>query len=319
MKNVEVLVVLPLRLASQRIPRKVLADIGGLALGARTFLKTLRTFEHETRVKVCAAVDSVEVRDALLKQIPAELCPTIYLTDPELPSGTDRVSAAVAIFRREEPRVKLKGVVNVQGDMPFVGRAGLWSAIDYFLNSSASELESVGMITLSQPFPQAPKYDDPGAVKVLSDREGRAIYFSRFPIPYSRVAIPKQSGAKKTHDKALGDLHIGVYGYTLPVLARFCGHAPVPMERCESLEQLRALWLGIPILVIPTDVEAEESFRGVDTPADLRWAQSFARRLEPSTKSKVTRKLRQKRSQNRSQSKKSSTKTSTQKKKTRTR
>lgn len=267
----ELLVVVPLRLASMRVPRKVLADVSGRTLAERTMGRVIEAFAEHPRVRVFAAVDHEETLISLSKAFPGL---SVLLTDPELPSGTDRVFAAVMRYCDSHPGAAkaLKGVINVQGDMPYVGLEGLRRLAGYVLEAWSPKGGEL-MATLSETWPEERDYSDPAAVKVITDRSGRAIYFSRHPIPYSKFAFGEDAEFPET----AGDMHLGVYAYTLQALARFCSHAPVAIERAESLEQLRAQWLGIPIQVLRIEAAVGESFRGVDTPADMAWARSFAK------------------------------------------
>jgi 3-deoxy-manno-octulosonate cytidylyltransferase (CMP-KDO synthetase) len=159
-------------------------------------------------------------------------------------SGTDRVAAALADSGDWE------FIVNVQGDEPMLSGAN----IDVLVNGMRAQPDSV-MATLCRSLP-AERVDDPNAVKVVRDTGGRALYFSRSPIPFPRdraVAAP------------LWRLHLGIYGFRPEALERFVSIAPSELERAEGLEQLRALENGIDILVF----DAPEPAFGVDTPEDL--------------------------------------------------
>lgn len=261
-----ILVVLPLRLASIRVPRKILSDIEGKSLAARSVERTLNAFKGDSQVRVVAAVDDPESQNHLCSQFPKL---EVILTDPAIASGTDRVFAALQKIMSAEPslRQNLVGVINVQGDMPFVGAEGL-RQVAGFLREKRSE--SAMWATLSQEWPNDQSLSELGAVKVLSDRQGRALYFSRFAIPHSRVSDQELG-------RSLAELHLGVYGFNLEGITQFCAHAPIDLERAESLEQLRALWLGIPIYVLRTEPAANESYRGVDFDADLQWARNWAK------------------------------------------
>lgn len=286
-----VLAVIPLRLASVRVPKKILADIGGQTLSERTVGQALKAFRDEPSVRVLAAVDSELVAGKLRAKFPSL---EVIVTDPQLPSGTDRVCAAVRQWLEANPGAKaaLKGVLNIQGDMPFAGLAGLREAARYFVTAAPTDLARHPMVTLAQDWPAGSNYADLAAVKVISAASGTAIYFSRHPIPHSREPLKK--GAKPA-----GQLHLGLYGYTLEALARLAAHEPIDLERAEGLEQLRALWLGIPILVIPTAPGEGEDFRGIDTPKDLSWARRFAKprlvKKKPHGKPKPARKTRRSR------------------------
>ncbi len=260
-----VLAVVPLRLASSRLPRKILADVAGLPLAARSLARVHAAFRDDARARVIAAVDDEETFEALRRH---SLGTEVVMTDPSLPSGSDRVFAAVQHLLKREAglRDEIAAVLNVQGDMPFAGADGLRQVGEY-LRAAPPE---VAIATLATPWPEGRPYADVSAVKVLANREGRALYFSRLAIPYTATAVPEQGPYE-------GRLHLGVYGYRLEALARFCAQAPVASERAESLEQLRALWLGLDIQVLETQAGEGESYRGVDTAEDLAWARAFAK------------------------------------------
>lgn len=266
-----ILVVVPLRLASSRIPRKILADIAGKSLASRTLGAVTAAFQEDRDVRILAAVDDAGVQKLLQKEFPQL---EVLVTDPELPSGTDRVFVATQHVLAQESgaREKLQAIVNVQGDMPFVSPQGLRQVVGFLREQHRAGNTHPHWATLAQKWPMDQKLEDAGAVKVLSNRDKKAIYFSRFAIPHSRVAPAADAGP-------LGDLHIGVYGFNLAGLTQFCAHAPIDLERAESLEQLRALWLGIPIHVLGTEPAAGESYRGIDLPEDLQWAQNWAKKF----------------------------------------
>jgi 3-deoxy-manno-octulosonate cytidylyltransferase (CMP-KDO synthetase) len=162
------------------------------------------------------------------------------MTSADLPSGLDRVAAAA---RDLEDDV----IVNIQGDEPFVSPAGLDHLVQLFKNPD------VLMGTLAAPFPVGEDLGDPNRVKVVMDRFGRALYFSRSPIPHG-------------DERPL--LHVGVYAYRRATLLELARLGPCPLERAERLEQLRALWNGIPIHVAVGDYGS----LGIDTPEDLERA-----------------------------------------------
>ena len=178
-------------------------------------------------------------------------------TRKDHPSGLDRVAEAAQILARDagergatpDPEAV---IVNVQGDEPFVSPEGLTRLIALF------ERPEVHMGTIAAPFPPDEDPLDPSRVKVVVDRDGRALYFSRAPIPHG----PAPETARL--------LHVGVYAYRLATLRELSALPPAPPERLERLEQLRALWNGIPIHVAVGDFVSI----GIDTPADLTRARS---------------------------------------------
>jgi len=163
------------------------------------------------------------------------------LTRADLSSGLDRVAEAA---RDLEDGI----IVNIQGDEPFVSAAGLDRLVSLFRNPH------VRMGTLAAPFPVDEDIADPNRVKVVVDQQGRALYFSRSPIPHGKDAVPL--------------LHVGVYGYRRDTLLELSRLGPCPLERTERLEQLRALWHGIHIYV----AVGEYGSVGIDTPEDLERA-----------------------------------------------
>ncbi len=234
------LVVVPARRESTRLPDKLLLAESGRPLLAHTLERCLASRRAD---RVVAAVDCPELA-AVARAAGAEA----VLTDPQLPSGSDRVWAAVAGLP------EATHVVNVQGDEPELDPA----AVDALFGALAGGAE---VATLAAPWPAGTDHADPAAVKVVRAADGSALYFSRAPIPHPRhpgVVVPL--------------LHLGVYAYTRPALAAFASSPPSPLERAEGLEQLRLLENGTPIQVI----EWPRAFPGIDTRADY---EAFLARL----------------------------------------
>lgn len=165
------------------------------------------------------------------------------LTSSDHRSGTDRVAAAAAPLAADV-------VVNIQGDEPLIDPA----VIDALVAPFESEAK-LSMTTLAVPIRSAEEIEDPGVVKVVIDRRGYALYFSRCPIPYYRSTLAAAPRLK----------HIGLYAYRDDFLQAFARLEPAPLEQAEALEQLRALENGERILVVLTEHDAVS----VDTPADL--------------------------------------------------
>lgn len=237
------LIVIPARLASTRLPRKLLLDETGWPLIRHTYVAASRA---KRPAGLCVAADHEEIAAAV-----QAFGGHVEMTDPQAPSGTDRV-AEVA---RRHPEIDL--IVNVQGDEPEI--AG--EAIDLAVSLLASRPDAV-MATLATPIRSRHKLQDPACVKVTFDDQGRALYFSRSPIPFAR----------DWHDDLLTATpanffqHIGLYVYRRDFLLRL---ATLPRSRCEkieNLEQLRVLEAGHEILVGVID----EPTVGVDTPDDYR-------------------------------------------------
>lgn len=233
--DVRVVAVIPARWASTRFPGKILAKLGSEPMIAHV----VRRAQSATTIQdVIVATDDERIARAATA-VGAEAVMT-----GECASGTDRVAEAVA--GRDEWDV----VVNVQGDEPLLSGKNIDVLVNGLVADDASEIA-----TLCRPL-EPERVDDPNAVKVVRDRNGRALYFSRSPIPHPR-SFEDAAG--------LWRLHLGIYGFRRDALARFVALEPSPLEKAEALEQLRALENGIPILVL----DAPHPAFGVDTPEDL--------------------------------------------------
>lgn len=249
------LAVLPARLAATRLPRKPLRLLGGAPLIVRVW-ERVRDLGIADRVVV--ATDSAEIVEAL-QSAGAEW----QLTSPDHPSGTDRVAevAAHPTFRAFDL------IVNVQGDEPFVAESAVRGAL---------ALVREGRFTIGTVAARARRdvLERPSVVKVVSADDGRALYFSRAPIPWLR-----ESGDSEIRD-AYVHQHVGVYAYTREALARWVALPQHPLERIERLEQLRPLAAGMPIGVA---IIEELPTPGIDTEHDLtaanqRWNELYAGR-----------------------------------------
>lgn len=227
--------VIPARYASTRFPGKPLALIQGKpmiqwviegAKKARDLSDLLVATDDERIATVVRAAGAEAV-----------------MTDSDLPSGTDRVFAAV---RGRDFDV----VVNIQGDEPLIRAEMLTELIAPLLESNAPEMSTL-MTDLSHD-----ELQNLNVVKALCNQKGDALYFSRFPVPYSRGSAEGALACGK---------HIGLYAYQRTFLEKFCVTPPTPLELGESLEQLRALELGARIRVVYT----KHRSLGVDTPEDL--------------------------------------------------
>ena len=239
-------VVIPARYASSRLPGKPLVDIAGKPMLVRV---------HELAVAsgvgpVIVASDDERVV-AVLRTHGADA----VLTSGAHASGTDRIAEVVSIRGLDAETV----VVNVQGDEPL-----LPPCLIEQVAGNLSRRADCAIATLCEVIERAEDVFDPGVVKVVFGRDGRATYFSRAPIPYCRGHFEARSGnlpASVRHYR-----HIGLYAYRAGFLGRFASLEPAPGERAESLEQLRAIHHGYAIHV---EVARERPGPGVDTPADL--------------------------------------------------
>jgi len=234
----QVLGVIPARLASTRLPRKPLHPIAGRPLLEWTWrrVRDLGIFDA-----LVVATDSPEVETAA-----RAFGARVVLTRAEHPSGTDRVAE---VARREEWR-GYPVVVNVQGDEPFVRGDHLQAAVDLVRAGW-----DVG--TVATPVASAAEWREPAVVKVARGDDGRALFFTRAPVPFPRDAAPDfASGAYLRH--------VGVYAYAREALLRWVALPEGALERIEKLEQLRALAAGLGIGV----AVGEPAEAGIDTPAD---------------------------------------------------
>ena len=228
------LCVIPARYASTRLPGKPLADICGKPMICRVLERASRAQKPE---KVIVATDDERSYDV----VRAEGGEAI-LTRADHPTGTDRLAEVAEAY----PEVDL--IVNVQGDEPLIEP----SVIDDLIAPFEMD-ENLPMATVMVRMDDAAEQLNPNNVKVIVDKLGYALYFSRSLVPYPRAA------AGPVYK------HIGIYAYRRDFLLRYARLEPTPLERAESLEQLRALENGYGIRVLETDCR----FVGVDTPEDL--------------------------------------------------
>ena len=230
------MIIIPAREASTRFPRKVLVDIEGLPM----VVKTARAVAAVDDVAV--ATDSEEIKT---------VCEThgikAVLTSPDHQSGTDRINEAAARLGLEDEEI----VINVQADEPFIEKEVVGRLYD-LVHKHRHEPDTMICSLYKKVTAQTAK--DPNLVKVVTDDGGYALYFSRSPIPFDR------DGGYEGYKG-----HLGLYGFTRRMLARFCTLPPSQLERTEKLEQLRALSHGYRIAMAEV---ATQSF-GIDTPEDL--------------------------------------------------
>lgn len=241
-------VVIPARFSSSRFPGKPLADIAGKPMVQHVYERALQS-EAE---RVIIATDDQRIADAAVS-FGAEVC----MTSSEHPSGTDRLQEVVHSLGFYADDI----VVNVQGDEPLVPPR--------VINQVAHNLAAVpdaSIATLSEPIEDLASVMNPNVVKVLTDTNGKALYFSRAPIPWPRDAFSEEAGRSQFPVGVNYQRHIGIYAYRVKLLNDFVRWAPAPIEETECLEQLRAMWNGASIHV---DVADELPPAGVDTPEDL--------------------------------------------------
>ena len=235
--------VIPSRWGSTRFPGKSLALIGGKPLLAWV----LERVRQATRLdEILVATDDERIAAAA-----RSFGAAVAMTRADHPSGTDRIAEAIRDIRADV-------VVNIQGDEPLIDPA--------LVAACAERLQAhpeCVMSTAAHTIDSVEEYLNPNVVKVVTDAAGRALYFSRAPMPWWRdghaqgvTALPDPAPLR----------HIGIYGYTAGFLRRFPALPPAPLEQIESLEQLRVLWHGERIVV---HLSPQRPGPGVDTPEDL--------------------------------------------------
>ena len=254
--------IIPARYASTRFPGKVLALIEGRPMIQHVVERARQARRLD---QVLVATDDGRVREAV-----EAFGGNAVLTSPRHSSGTDRVAEVAR-------HLPCDVVVNIQGDEPTLDPASIDRAVAPLLDDPA-----VQMATLCTPIWDQAEAQDPNNVKVVRDRRGFALYFSRAPIPHyrnastavpghgSRVAGDPEPGTLNPEQRGAGDAprwwkHVGLYAYRRDVLLRLAALPPTALEQAERLEQLRALGHGIPILVVETERDAI----GVDVPEDI--------------------------------------------------
>ena len=231
-------VIIPARYGSTRLPAKALADIHGKPLVQRVY----ECARASSARRVIVATDDSRIADAVAAG-GAEIC----MTAATHPSGTDRIAEAIRKLRIPADEI----VVNLQGDEPLMPAA----LIDAVAQRLAGDARA-SMATACHALTDEAAFRNPNVTKVVCDEAGYALYFSRAPIPW-----PRDAGAHSTAFR-----HIGLYAYRAGFVLEYAGWAPCPIERTESLEQLRALWHGHRIAVVNA---ATAPGPGVDTADDL--------------------------------------------------
>ena len=242
-------VVIPARLGATRLPGKPLLDVEGKPLVVRV----LENARRSAATEVVVATDDGRIVEAV-----EAAGGRAIITSPDHPSGTDRLAEVAAKLGWEDDEI----VVNLQGDEPMVPGALLAD-----LAGALHARPRAGIATMATPLRDPALLVDPNVVKVVLDHEGFALYFSRAPIPWLRGTMRSDGAARAELPPWMPCLrHLGLYAYRAGTLKRLTSEAPAPCERAESLEQLRALWLAIPIHVT---VLEDAPPQGVDTEEDL--------------------------------------------------
>jgi 3-deoxy-manno-octulosonate cytidylyltransferase (CMP-KDO synthetase) len=238
------LVVIPARLGAMRLPRKPLRLLSGLPL-------IVRVWQRISQMNVADAVVVATDDESVASAVRAAGAECVMTSDAHT-SGTERVAEVAS-----QPRFRgYRTIVNVQGDEPFIGSGAV---------KGAADLVSTGRFPLGTAASRASTaiLDTPSLVKVVVSQDGRAMYFSRAPIPYLRDPADALKLAERTLQ------HIGVYAYSREALNEWVSLPPHPLEEIERLEQLRPLAAGLPIGVAVT---SEAPASGIDTEEDLERA-----------------------------------------------
>jgi len=229
----ENLIIIPVRMASTRLPNKPLADICGKSMIRRVYEQALKANLGE----VVIACDGDEIANEA-KKIGAKF----VITNPNLPSGTDRIYAAFKELKKD-----FSYIINLQGDLPNIDPQVIIAA------AKAARRDDCDIATVASKIKNIDEINNPNVVKIAMTKEGRALYFSRLAIPYS----------KKDFDDYFH--HIGIYAYKKSALENFVKLEPSSLEKRESLEQLRALENDMRIFVSVVDAHP----LSVDTKEDL--------------------------------------------------
>jgi 3-deoxy-manno-octulosonate cytidylyltransferase (CMP-KDO synthetase) len=238
-------VVIPARYPSTRLPGKPLRMLAGKPMVQHVYERACASGAAE----VIVATDDDRVVQACLA-----FGAPVLMTDPDHPSGTDRLAEVAALCGWHDNQI----VVNVQGDEPLLPPANVAQAAQLLMADAGAAIA-----TLATPIRSLHEFMDPNAVKVVAAANGRALYFSRAPIPWPRDTAPDGLGSQTSFGTALR--HVGLYAYRVGALRQLAAWAPSPLELAERLEQLRAMENGLAIAVA---VALEVPGPGVDTEAD---------------------------------------------------
>lgn len=238
-------ILIPARLDSSRLDRKMLADLEGEPLIVHTWRQALKSRLAE---RVVVATDSMEIA-AVLESRGAE----VVMTSPGARCGTERIAEAAR-------HIKADVFVNLQGDEPLISPENIDLAIEPFLSSAPPDCSTLVLPIQSDDRLQI---EDPHLVKVVMDLKGFALFFSRSPIPFQRNVFSSTMFYR----------HIGLYAFRADVLEKFAALPPSMLEEAESLEQLRLLENGFRIQCVTTFVDNP----GVNTPEDLELVRSLIR------------------------------------------
>ena len=261
-------VVIPARYQSSRLPGKVLADIGGKPMIQWVVEKA----QLSGASKVIVATDNDEV-EQVVKRFGGEVCKT----RADHQSGTERLAEVMEQYQFSDDEI----IVNVQGDEPFIPPENITQVADNLANQNAFNSEKANtskvsrMSTLAINIASVEEAFNANAVKVVTDKDGYALYFSRATIPYDRARFLGKDIITDIGEFYLR--HVGIYAYRAGFIKDYVTWPTSQLEQIEALEQLRVLYQGehIHVAVAKTNVPVE----GVDTPEDLEKARMYAAKL----------------------------------------
>lgn len=242
-------VVIPARYGSSRLPSKPLLPIAGRPMIAHVCERALLAEPEQ----VVVATDDERIVEAV-----ASLPVTALMTRADHHSGTERIAEVCERLGWGDDTL----IVNLQGDEPLMR-----PDLIHRLAVALSQQEGCRVATLAAPISERAEVFNPNAVKVVLDRDGNALYFSRAPIPWHRDSFSGQGGEAALPEGFPYLRHIGIYAYSAGFLRRYICWPASPLEAVECLEQLRILWMGERIFVLPVERAPEA---GVDTEEDLR-------------------------------------------------
>lgn len=237
----KIVCIIPSRIQSTRLPRKPLLPIQGKPMIQWVYENAAR---YQRLDDLMVATDSEEIAEVVQK-----IGGKVVMTDASIPTGSERVAAVAKNLKDVDV------VINLQGDEPFIRPEILATLVQPYLNGETPE-----MTTVAFPLDEANKRNDPGAVKVITDLNGNALYFSRAPIPYYR-----------TEHKAPVHHHMGLYAFRRDFLLKYATLPQTPLELTESLEQLRALEHGYRIKVCLSKLKTLE----INTQEEYEQAQQY--------------------------------------------
>jgi 3-deoxy-manno-octulosonate cytidylyltransferase (CMP-KDO synthetase) len=244
-KGRKVVICIPARFGSTRFPGKILAELAGKPIVQWVYEKAQSSIADE----IIIAADNSAVMDAVEK-----FGGKCVMTRPDHPSGTDRIREAIQ-------KIDCDIIINVQGDEPLIDVSTINMLIESLKNNPEIEMATVVVKADRKAVGK-----DPNAVKVVLNKDNSALYFSRSEVPYMR---------EKKDDFPIYH-HVGIYAFRRDILERFVALPPSDLEKCEKLEQLRALDNGIKIHAVISD---KNNGIGIDTPEDLRKAEEIFKKL----------------------------------------